>query len=319
LTDEKTNSEELIPDPPEEERLIPGVLDTTNPQSVINKVPSVLQERISRIPHELFIRSEESLKRTCYPQYCETNGQKNEPRGKGEKKRYDTFIEDNRLRFSFWREYARVAGNVHPMNMKNVLHGVMPEIRFWEEVTRDVTRLAWILREPLDFQVAVEEAHMQTIDEQRRIALMPITRKVCRCLYKCICWRDVPPIDRKEDKVECACEKSCICPEVYDSKLAAIKIQMIKQLEDRAKGAVASIQKNLNLNVKKDLDKKREPVTPEEIQAEIDELHRQLQESEEVPKALPAKSDIIDVIPHDLQRQKKRPQHSYKAKGKRSS
>ncbi len=126
---------------------------------------------------------------------------------------YKPSITENRLRHAFWREYNIVqATRRKTIRMGQVLAGCCHANFFRKHIMSDPHKLAWILCPPSEYMKSLEEALMFGIDQLRDILEMPLT----------------DPMG------------------IVDSKLAATKLEIVRMIDMRVKGAV--IQKTQNLH-----------------------------------------------------------------------
>jgi hypothetical protein len=149
---------------------------------------------------------------------------------------------DHRLRFMFWKEYERALTNGGNLVMSHVYRGVCSSDYFYV-VLQNKERVAFLLCPPIDYVIAAEEALIFGINQLREILASP----------------------------------HITIGGSLDAKAAGVKVEIIKLLDLRVKGAVVHTTRNLNLNVNsanKQLE--QPPLHHEDIDKRIKELEDSL-------------------------------------------
>lgn len=150
---------------------------------------------------------------------------------------------DDRLRIMFWKEYERAQTNLNKMHMSHVYMGICSRDYFYV-VLQNKERVAWLLCPPIDYMIAAEEALIYGINQLRDILSLS-HRTVTGGI---------------------------------DQKAAQVKVEIVKLLDNRVKGAVVQTTKNLNVNVHANADKKEAPRTDADLDKRLQELEQSLKE-----------------------------------------
>jgi hypothetical protein len=112
---------------------------------------------------------------------------------------------DNILRLKFWLEYDRVqAFNKKKMNMSFIMAGLVDTDFFHNWYFREPARVAWLFCPPVNYVACLEEAMYTNLDGLHEIASREI-------------------VDRHNN---------------FDHKIASLKIQLFKTLDERLHGSV---------------------------------------------------------------------------------
>lgn len=122
-----------------------GLLDKSNPRSLVNIVPSEVRAAILRIPKELLLMEEKALRRKVKPS--------------------DTL---NYLRLNFWLEYNRAQERQCRMMMSNVLRGACSKEWFYDGVVSSDDKMAWILTPPADYTVVQVDIFQTSLEKLRQ-------------------------------------------------------------------------------------------------------------------------------------------------------
>lgn len=139
----------------------------------------------------------------------------------------------NRLRVAFWQEYSNAQAERRKMVNERIFREICGEGHFYRTMDRP-GHLAWILCPIAAYTFATEEALIQGIDQLRDILMMPHTTM------------------RGE----------------LDPKKASVKVEIVKFLDQRVKGAV--VQKTQNLHAHASIDTKKDaPKNLEEVEKQI--------------------------------------------------
>lgn len=169
---------------------------------------------------------------------------------------------DHRLRFMFWKEYERAVTNGGSMHMSYVYSGICSR-DYFHVVLQRKERVAWLLCPPIDYVIAAEEALVFGIEQLRDILSLPHTYT-----------RRNPQTKEWEATI--------------DAKAAGVKVEIIKLLDQRVKGAVVQTTRNLNLNA--NVNQKEEPQNSHE------HLDERIQELEESLRQLGSSSKLKETI-----------------------
>lgn len=156
-----------------------------------------------------------------------------------------TALED-RIRFMFWKEYDNAQSNMRQMIMTHVYSGVCSRDYFYA-MLQHKEKVAWLLCPPVDYMIGAEEALTFGLEQLRDILARPHVGIMG----------------------------------VVDAKAAAIKLEIVKMLDLRVKGAIVQTTRNLNVNM--NANKPVVAVAPkiEDVDNRIKELEKQLKELNE--------------------------------------
>lgn len=256
----------------------PAANDHEHPRSVYNLVPYSFQWEIDKIPPGYFLMDEREL----------------ETRVKTEHR--DQFQTLSRLRIAFWEEYDRCQDNCVPMNMTAVAYGVI-QYRALLRTFKDPLKAMYILTPPVNYMLAMKDALSRITRRIYEIAELPITLKICRCHWECICKRNK---SRKKQYIApsanvCSCAKGCICPEKPNTKAASVILDAYKNLEMRVHGAVVQKIKqettslNMHLSAKSETKALPMPNDAHSIDEKLSELENRV-------KALSPPSVGVEVL-----------------------
>ena len=143
------------------------------------------------------------------------------------------------LRDAFWLEYDKAVKDDRQMNMANVYHDICPE-RTWRSIYQNTTKLAYIISPIIKY-----DARLNAVLRANAVGVLS----------------DIMKADMYD-------EHKKIIP-----KIAALKLQAIRQIEDRIQGTPTQRteikQMNLSLSASKDM-------TLEELQREVAKLDAEL-------------------------------------------
>lgn len=140
------------------------LFDREDPRSVYNLLPEPILRRITAVPTDLLLKTEEELAEMT------TKGR--------------FAVLDYRLRQTFWKEYERAAANLVPMNMANVVAGVVNKSHFTGRYLTDPIRVAFMLQPPTDYKVALEETLTTLVEKLRQVADLPVHDEDGKPIYK---------------------------------------------------------------------------------------------------------------------------------------
>lgn len=148
---------------------------------------------------------------------------------------------ENRLRIAFWNEYDNAQKNKKPMVISNVYGGVCSKSYFYDRILRDKHKFAWVLCPPARYTEALEELLHLGIEELRAIM-------------------DIPVFNRKTRKV--------------DAKLASVKLEVLKMVDQRLKGSVVQRTQNLHAHI----SSKDAAAKTQEASESIEDLNKRIAE-----------------------------------------
>jgi hypothetical protein len=156
----------------------------------------------------------------------------------------------NRLRIQFWTEYNLAQSQNRPVKLINIYSGVCTQPVFHKHL-KNKLYLAWILCPPAKYEALTEEALIYGMEELRRML-------------------DIPIVGVDEEGNTCV-----------DTKMASIKVDIVKMLDQRVRGSVIQKTQNLNVNVS---------AKPTATADSVDELDRRIRELEALSASLDGKS-----------------------------
>jgi hypothetical protein len=168
-------------------------------------------------------------------------------------------LTDERLRNAFWAEYEASFKLNQGMQMSRVYAGVCSKQCFYESVIKNPARVAWMLCPPTHYMNAMEEALLFGVDQMREILALPHVGK----------------------------------SGLIDSKLCSVKVEIVKMLDARVKGAVVQKTQAVNVNVKaEDVEQVKSMVQGPN---NMDEIDRRLRELEQESKQLEVPASHMQV------------------------
>lgn len=229
-----------------------SLLDTENPRSVINLAPDQVKLAILRTPLDFINMEEEELVPLAFPRVQRKQGHT----------RIAPSATDCRLRSAFWLEYERCQENVTKMSMRHIYSGVCSQSYFIQNWLRSKYKVAWLLKPPADYRMALEELLMYGLEEMREIMTLPV-------------------VNEATGRV--------------DSKLADIKFKIWQAVEMRLKGAIIQKIRSENLNVNFNNDGSAPPTSAAEDDVSI--LDQKIAELEgTLHKTLPPAIEQLQVL-----------------------
>lgn len=259
--------------------------DPTTPEFLgeefISSLPECMIEPAKKLPPEWFSMPENELKNFLYPR-TEKNS---------------TYEVDQRLRALFWLERERcTVQNSKRMILRNICQDVMLPPNFVRDIPKNPKRLAWLLY-PFGSHMAEISVQLKTGNDRiNEILQLPLTRKICRCHWGCICNKKQK---EAQDLYGCACRDECVCPALTDHKTAELMLKIYERVELRAKGSIPQVinQRIQSLSVHKHLpsqpEKEEQPIDMAALDARIRELEIITSSSE---PGLPPSRQVTEFI-----------------------
>ena len=260
------------------------VLDTEHPQSMVNLVPTWLAKRMLSEGMKHYISmSEDELEAMVRPN-----------------------VTLKRLRSSFWYEFERIHRNYGrwPTKRENnigifrICNGVCTTQYFMDKISRNDLYLAWIIRPPLNYEKAMNEALEHGISRLREILNLP--------LYQTRLDRHGMPV------VDSATQEVVQEP---NDKIANIILKTVAFLDLRIKGSVpqrihqitqSQIEsKQITMNITKDDNVAKTPIdvdfkeidekllTIDDLDKRIAQLSSETEELIDSPKFNQAERGIV--------------------------
>lgn len=126
------------------------IKDESNPDSLINKLPSMIANILRVIPDEVLCLGDEGLERT---------GKISEV--------------DKRLRHSFWLEYNYAIKAQRVINITNVYSGICHRDNWQRIIVTNTFKMAYILTPPPDHRVDIQQILHLATKEMRKIIQTP--------------------------------------------------------------------------------------------------------------------------------------------------
>ena len=200
-------------------------------QNIFDILPKPIKDAYLRVPEDVRALDDHELIKAM-------NKISEDPHKKGPGSRLEDRRRDIRLKHALWYEYDRAIIEKRKMNLVNIVKGIMPQPNFHKHYLADKLRVEWMMRPPLNYwnemRVLLEKSTMGI----HEILDIPVVRRVCRCHHMCLCGRKGGQFAKNPVEVVCKSKDACICPPIYDSKIAQIKQKLHESIELRVKGAV---------------------------------------------------------------------------------
>jgi hypothetical protein len=236
-------SESFMPpiDGPKNEMII---RDASHPRAVINLVPEAVARAILRLPDEYVDQGESELKLIF------------------DERKWAPSTLDDRIRFSFWKEYDNAQTNIRQMIMTHVYYGLCSRESFYL-LLQNKHRVAWMLCPPADYMLAAEEALTYGLEQLRDVLSRPHTTLMG----------------------------------AVDARAAGVKLEIVRMLDARVKGAIIQTTRNLNVNMNANRPVVAAPKI-EDIDQKIKELEDALKTLNEGGKSTTLKD--IEVTPTEV-------------------
>lgn len=199
-------------------------------RTLISMLPPYVKEAAEKIPEQLRYMDEKELRKYVRPNPSV-----------------------QALRNSFWLEYARCIDKEGQwLKIGNILSGICT-IEYWAQVvTKNSGMMEWILRPPISYNKAMEEALYFGVERIREILELPFT------------YNMIDPRTGKER-------------EVVDSKAAELVLKAFMIIDNRVKGSVLqrSETKSLQVNASmKEVQGVMEGQSMEEIEKKLKDLRK---------------------------------------------
>lgn len=251
-------------------------------EEFLSRLPDCIRAAALKVSPDFFHLTESELQQRCYPNA-----------GKRTKETLET---DTKLRALFWLEHEQAVSQNRKMILKNVYQDVILPANFIYSVLENERRVAWILT-PLGSHIANVATLLKTGTARiQEILQLPLTRKICRCHWGCMCPKKII----EANNYECACENDCICPTLTDTKVGELIVKIYEKLELRAKGSVPQVINqrinSMNLNLNRNVNQLNEPDETPKTLAEIEEEIKKLEAQMAKPQALPPSREIRDIV-----------------------
>ncbi len=154
---------------------------------------------------------------------------------------------DNRLRLKFWIEYDRCLQDGGKFIIGNVYANTISTEYFYNKYLKRPDKIAWLLCIPTGYKTKAEEALEFGLEQLRDVLELPHSFK------RIIKGREV---------------------EYIDSKLAMVKLSIVKMLDDRLKGGVIQRieQKSLSITEQRHIHETKTNLTESDMDKKIKEL-----------------------------------------------
>lgn len=165
---------------------------------VYDLLPPYVQNAINRIPETLKVMDEKELRKFVKPNQAVDS-----------------------LRTSFWLEYERSKAKNVKFLISNVIAGICTKEYFAHVVLQSSGAVEWMIRPPMSYQKAMEEALQFGLSKLREIMEMPLTKPL------------------KDKKGEVVRDKKGYIVMEPDHKAADLVLKAFAMADLRVKGAVA--------------------------------------------------------------------------------
>jgi hypothetical protein len=230
------------------EELLVDLKDESNPRSLISLLPTSMKNALKCIPDECLLMGDEELKRL----------------GK-------IGVTEERLRTSFWIEYANASATLRTIHPTNVYGPVCRKEQFYHDILSSSRKMAYIFTPPPDYKIEMEDILRLGTEQMRDI------------LSRDHVLKDENGDDRG-----------------IDTRLVAAKIKIWESVQERVKGSVTQNIKmdSRSLNVNLDANGEK-PASLGDIDAQIAQL-----EAEKM-KQLSTTRNVIDVEEEEGRRREK--------------
>lgn len=171
-----------------------------------------------------------------------------------DKEKHKVSVLDDRIRFMFWKEYDNAQTNIRQMLMTHVYYGICSRESFYL-LLQNKRRLAWMMCPPADYMLAAEEALTYGLEQLRDVLARPHVSMMG----------------------------------AVDAKAASVKLEIVRMLDARVKGAIIQTTRNLNVNVNAN-----KPVAS----PRIEDVDKRMKEVEDKLKTLnegPPSTTLMDI------------------------
>jgi len=148
-------------------------------ESVLSLLPELLRKRVAEVPGAFWELPEEELAR--FTKSCR-------------------FTEiDQKLRITFWAEYHRASEAGSMMRVSAITSGVCTPHTFYNRVVVDPARLVFIMTQPTDYKLDLEETLVVLVRKLRQVADLPVLDDEGAPIYKNIeiLLKTFPHIDNR--------------------------------------------------------------------------------------------------------------------------
>lgn len=192
-----------------------SIKDTESPYSLLSLTEGPLKAAIEALPDDLVEASEADLKKLLNPDELTC-----------------------RLRIQFWDEYNAACDQNRMIRPANVMRGLTFAEYFYKHVLSNEAKVAWIVKPPQDFLLAMRDLLYLGLERLREIMTQPLVDKIP------LMQKGVPMRDHNGN---------VLYKEIVNSKLITEIRQITEKLSDRVHGAVIQRmqvdQRNANLHV----------------------------------------------------------------------
>lgn len=228
------SNDKMLLDGPKNEMII---RDKNHPRSIVNLVPDAVASAIMRLPED-YVDQDEGALRIAF-----------------QAREWAPSVLDDRIRFSFWKEYDSAQSNIRQMIMTHVYYGLCSRESFYLLI-QNKQRVAWMVCPPADYMLSAEEALTYGLEQLRDILSRPHVSMVG----------------------------------TVDAKAAGVKLEIVKMLDARVKGAIIQTTRNLNVNMNANKPVVNAPKI-EDIDQKIKELEDQLKSLNDPVKS----TTLVDI------------------------
>lgn len=148
-------------------------------ESVVSLLPEILRKRVSEVPGTFWEMPEDELVRfTKSGRFTEI---------------------DQKLRITFWAEYHRASDAGSMMRVSAITSGVCTPHTFYNRVCTDPARLVFLMTQPTDYKIDLEETLVVLVRKLRQVADLPVLDDEGAPIYKNIeiLLKTFPHIDNR--------------------------------------------------------------------------------------------------------------------------
>ncbi len=218
--------------------------DLTDEEIILHLFGGRIAESYRSISKEIWDMDEDERIKVAY---YDTALQKGRPLGKRAEHT------DGRLRVSFWKHVDELiqkrseasqsrlnVGFIKP-NIKTITRGICGYHNFLNHTIHQSMRMSIIFTRPNDDYCQQVAQYNMGSNRLYEILALPITTRICRCHYQCVCKPPPKTSDNPNPEKACACKAGCICPEKSEPKNGELILKTLEMLQLRIKGSIPQV------------------------------------------------------------------------------
>jgi hypothetical protein len=196
-----------------------------------------------------------------------------------------------RLRIQFWDEYNQACDDGRPMQICNIMRGLVYTEYFYSAILPDEKKLAWIIKPPADFLLAMRDLLYMGMERLREVLELPFVERV--------------PLFDKDGKQRVDAQGRPVFRESVNVRLVAEVRAITTEMQNRVHGAViqrmAVQTQNQSLHVLASADPLGDVPLPTDALAALDAQLSKVSKRLEAAEALanppvPAEPEFIDTL-----------------------